>query len=170
MTAVMISVSCPDRPGLVAAITGCLFDLGINLGDTSFAMLGAGAEFNSVCDLPPDTTAVELDQALRGLPELADARVHVRPFELDSSHGAMGRITHRIIVSGGDRPGLVARLSEVFGQFNANIVRMDAQRVPEQNLYVTRFSVNIAERDAACLATITNTAGELGLSCHVEKI
>lgn len=170
MTAVMISVSCPDRPGLVAAITGCLFDLGVNLGDSSFAMLGAGAEFNSVCDLPAETTADELSQALQGLPELADARVEVRPFELDSSHGALGKITHRVIVSGGDRPGLVARLSEVFGQFQANIVRMDAQRVPEQNLYVTRFSVNISDRAAACLATVTNTAGELGLSCHVEEV
>ena len=72
------------------------------------------------------------------------------------------------MVSGGDRPGLIARLSEVFGQFNANIVRMDAQRLPEQGLYVTRFAVSLTERVEACLATVANTAGELNLACHVE--
>ena len=170
MTALLISVSCSDRPGLVAAITGLLFDLGVNLGDTSFAMLGTGAEFTSVSELPIGLEISEIGAGLHALPELAGARIDIRPFELEADHGTMGRITHRITVSGGDRPGLVARLSEVFGQFGANIVRMDAQRVPEQDLYVTRFSVWLGARAEACLATVTNTAGELHLSCHIEEV
>lgn len=170
MSTVLISIFCPDRTGLVAAITGHLFDIGANLGDTSFSMLGTGAEFTSVCDLPADISAAEAESGLAALPELQRARVSVRPFELDAAHGPAGRITHRIVVSGGDRPGLVARLSEVFGQFSANIVRMDAQRVPEQGLYATRFAVAIPpERADACLATVANTAGELHLSCHIEQ-
>ncbi|CAA7616003.1 glycine cleavage system protein R [Magnetospirillum sp. UT-4] len=169
MSTVLISVFCPDRTGLVAAITGRLFEIGANLGDTSFAMLGAGAEFTSLCHLPDDMAAPECEADLAALPELATARVSVRPFELDDAHGPLGRITHRVVVSGGDRPGLIARMSEVFGQFQANIVRMDAQRLAEQNLYVTRFAVAIPERAAACLATVANTAGELGLACTVEE-
>ena len=168
MSTVLISIFCPDRTGLVAAITGCLFDLGANLGDTSFAMLGTGAEFTSVCDLPADLGAEQLEAELAALPQLQGARLTVRPFELDSAAGPLGRVTHRIVLSGGDRPGLLARLSEVFGQFKANIVRLDAQRLPEQGLYVTRLSVAIPERAAACLNTVANTAGELNLSCHVE--
>ncbi|CAA7623574.1 conserved hypothetical protein [Candidatus Terasakiella magnetica] len=170
MSTVLISVFCPDRTGLVAAITGRLFELGANLGDTSFAMLGGGGEFTSVCDLPADVLVHEVNAALTAMPELKDARISVRAFELDASHGPLGRITHRVVVSGGDRPGLVARLSEVFGQFQANIVRLDAQRVPEQDIYVTRFSVSIPSRVEACLATIGNTAGELHLSYHVEEV
>jgi glycine cleavage system transcriptional repressor len=170
MSVVLISVFCPDRTGLVAAITGRLFDVGANLGDSSFAMLGGGAEFSSVCEIPSDLTPSEVEAELSALPVLAGARISVRAFELEAAHGPLGRITHRIVVSGGDRPGLVARLSEVFGEFRANIVRMDAQRVPEQGVYVTRFSVSISDRVEACLATIANTAGELNLSCHVEKV
>lgn len=168
MTTALISVFCPDRTGLVAAITGHLFDIGANLGDTSFAMLGSGAEFSSVCDLPAEITPEEVERDLAALPELERARVSVRAYELDAAHGPAGRVTHRVVVSGGDRPGLVARLSEVFGQFKANIVRMDAQRLPEQGLYVTRFAVAIPDRAEACLNTVANTAGELNLSCHVE--
>lgn len=170
MSTVLISVFCPDRPGLVALITGRLFDLGANLGDSSFAMLGAGGKFTSICDLPPHTPLDEVEQELSAMPELAGAEISVRPFGLDSSHGEAGRITHRIIVSGGDRPGLVARLSEAFGQYQANIVRMDAQRIPEKNLYVTRFYVSVGDRAQACLATVGNIAGELHLDCHVEQI
>jgi glycine cleavage system transcriptional repressor len=169
MSTVLISIFCPDRTGLVAAITGRLFETGANLGDTSFSMLGSGAEFTSVCEIPDDAPAAEVEADLAALPELAGAQVSVRRFELDAAHGPAGRITHRVVVSGGDRPGLVARLSEVFGQYSANIVRMDAQRVPEQGIYATRFAVAIpAERTEACLNTVANTAGELNLSCHVE--
>ena len=170
MSIVLISVFCPDRTGLVAAIAGRLFDVGANLGDSSFAMLGGGAEFSSVCEIPPDLTPAEVEAELTALPVLAGAQISVRAFELEAAHGPLGRITHRVIVSGGDRPGLVARLSEVFGEFQANIVRMDAQRVPEQGVYVTRFSVSIPNRVDACLSTIANTAGELNLSCHVEEV
>ncbi len=48
----LISILCPDRAGLVAAIAGHLFDLGVNLRDTSFAVLGQGAEFTAVCVSP----------------------------------------------------------------------------------------------------------------------
>ena len=170
MSIVLISVFCPDRTGLVAAIAGRLFDVGANLGDSSFAMLGGGAEFSSVCEIPPDLTPAEVEAELTALPVLAGARISVRAFELEAAQGPLGRITHRVVVSGGDRPGLVARLSEVFGEFQANIVRMDAQRVPEQGVYVTRFSVSIPNRVDACLATVANTAGELNLSCHVEEV
>lgn len=170
MPTVLVSIFCSDRTGLVAAITGRLFDLGADLGDTSFAMLGSGAEFTSVCDLPDSVMPEEVEADLGRLAALAGARISVRPFDLDSSHGPAGTITHRVVVSGGDRPGLVARLSEVFGEFQANIVRMDAQRLPEQGIYVTRFSVCIPSRAEACLTTIANTAEEMNLACSVEAV
>ncbi|TVR82954.1 MAG: amino acid-binding protein [Rhodospirillales bacterium] len=169
----LVSISCPDRVGLIAAITGTLFDLGGNLGDTSFAVLGAAADFTSVVELPDGTELADVDSALRALPELADAQVSVVPFTLAPVHGPTGRITHRIVVSGGDRPGLVARLSELFIEFGANIVRLDAERIPGPagTTYGVIMSVHIPEAAAeTCLATVANTAGSLGLTCHWEAV
>jgi len=84
----------------------------------------------------------------------------------------MGRITHRIEVSGGDQLGLIARLAEIFAQNGANIVRLDAQKLSETEggRYVTRFSVWLPpERAALCLAAVANTAGTLGLTSRVES-
>jgi glycine cleavage system transcriptional repressor len=164
--AVLVSIVCRDRPGLVAAISGRLYDLGANLGDTTFAVLGEGAEFTAVVNLAKGQSAADIRAELAGLEEIGDGTVEVRDWQLATMHGPSGRITHRIEVAGGDQPGLIARLSEVFGQFGANIVRLNAETIPGTGgaQYVTRFAVSIpAERADACLATVGNTAGELRL-------
>jgi glycine cleavage system transcriptional repressor len=170
---VIISIIGPDRIGLVSSITGCLFDLGGNLSDTTFAVLGGGAEFTSLCELSQGTSISSIKTELESLPELEKSEVSVSSFKLSSVHGPSGRITHRISVTGGDRPGLVACLSEVFVQFEANIVRLNAEKTPEPG--GGQYSVTIAawipeDHADSCLAAITNTAGELGLDCRWKKV
>jgi glycine cleavage system transcriptional repressor len=173
MPHVLLSVFCPDRTGLVAAIAGHLFEIGANLGDTSFAVLGTAAEFTAICRIPSHIDAEQLRADLSAIPELAGATVGVSPFGLEAQHGPSAKITHVVSVSGGDRPGLIARLSEVFAQFKANIVRMDAQTLPDAHgsRYVTRFAVNIPSASAEpCLNTVANTAEELGLACQWDRV
>ena len=168
MRTLLVSVFCPDRPGLIAAIANRLFELGTNLGDASFAVLGSGAEFTAICAVPLHVTEQTLHQDLSLLPELAGAEISVKGFGLDAAHSPSARITHVVSVGGGDRPGLVAALSELFAGFSVNIVRMDAQTLPGSGdgRYVTRFALNIPANSVnACLAAVANTAGELGLTC-----
>ncbi len=172
MSNVLVSIFSPDRTGLVSAITGRLFELGADLGDTSFAVLGAGAEFSSVCRVPDHLSSQDLQNELAEQPELDGATITVRPFGLSAEHGPSAAITHTVTVSGGDRPGLIARLSEAFTQYGANIVRLDAQRLAlaEGGRYITRFAVSVPPSSRpACLNTVANTAGELGLACSWEQ-
>ncbi|MBU2514866.1 amino acid-binding protein [bacterium] len=170
-TSYKISIFCPDRVGLIAAITGKLFDLGINLGDSTFAVLGSGAEFTSVCDVPVDLEIKDLHQQLSAVHELKDADIAIKRFELIDIHGPTANVTHQITVKGGDNPGLVARLSEVFIEFGANIVRLNSEKIAMDNgyQYVIRISVWIPRdnRDG-CLATIENTANTLQMQCQIE--
>ncbi|MEK9661655.1 MAG: ACT domain-containing protein [Alphaproteobacteria bacterium] len=166
---VRIVVSCPDRTGLLAAVTARLFDLGGNLGDTSFAVLGAEAEYTCVAELPDGISVGDTQAELESLPELDGAQIAVSPFALEATRGPSAHVTHRIDVRGDDRPGLVARLAEAFAEFGANIVRMDSERLPgpAAGRYLIRFEVWIpAERADACIATVANTAESLGLSCE----
>jgi glycine cleavage system transcriptional repressor len=68
---------------------------------------------------------------------------------------------------------LIARLSEVFVQFGANIVRLNAERIDAPgggSQYAVIFAVFLPEGSAqSCLATVANTAGSLALSCQWEK-
>jgi glycine cleavage system transcriptional repressor len=173
VTLARITVFCADAPGLVAAVTGRLFDLGANLVDTGFSVLGKGAEFAAVAELPAGLALAEVEAELRAMPALAGAEVAVRPFALDPRHGAAGEVTHRIIVSGGDQPGLVARLCEAFAGFGANIVTLHAGPTPQAagTVYTIRLAVAISPAAApACLATVSNTAQTLGLACAWERV
>ncbi len=163
-----LSVFCPDRVGLVADIAAALFDLGGDLGDASFAVMGEGAEFSAVARFPEAVEAEEVRQALAAIDGVAGGELAVVPFRLSAEHGPLGMATHRVTISGGDQPGLIARLSEAFDQYGANIVRLDAQRMPGSG-YVTRFAVNIPDpRVEACKATVSNTAEELSLTAVWE--
>jgi len=167
--AALITISGKDQLGLVAELTARLFDLGGDLGDTTFAVLGTGFEFSGVVELPDGANLDDIGRELRGLPTLTDADFRIEPFRYELEHDESGRITHRIRISGGDQPGLIARLSEVFVEFDANVVRMNCERVSDeggQPRYITRFAVAIPPtRTTGCLAAIGNTAGQLEMTC-----
>ncbi len=169
----LVTVIGPDRQGLIADIAGRLFDLSVNLGDTTFAVLGEIAEFTCLAEVPDQVSLSDVARDLASLEGLADANISVTTFKMGPVHTERGHITHRIELSGPDRPGVVARLSEVFGQFGANIVRMNSEHVPGkgQDSYITRFAVFVPERRAAaCLATLANTAGEMRMTFRYEEV
>lgn len=170
---VRISIACRDDRGLLAAVTGKLFDLGADLGDASFALLGEEAQLVCVCALPDHRDAESMRTALTALPALANGEVTVKPFELGRAHDATGRATHVVRVRGNDRPGLMARLAEAFGELGANVVRMDAEQLERGagTDYLMRFEVWIPESvEEACLANVANTAESMGMSHDAERV
>ncbi|MCC3303678.1 glycine cleavage system protein R [Sneathiella sp. HT1-7] len=168
----LLSVFSKDRVGLISLVTGHLFDKGINLGDTSFAVLGKGGEFTSVIDIPADVPESELIEELRTLEGMQDADIDVRRFAFNGGDTPPTDITHHIRCEGPDQPGVLARLSEVFIDFDANIVRLKSDQIDRegQTIFVTRFSVYIpATRADNCLAALDNTASALGQTLTAER-
>ena len=171
---VLISIVSPDQVGLVAAVTGRLFDLGVNLADTSFAVLGKGCEFSCVAELPADVSSRFLQSELQSLECLAHADCLVTDFRFPVDQDSSSDVTHILEIGGGDQPGLIARLAEVFIDYDANVVRMHSRRrlgVDGNMTYQTSFAISVSpERAEACIAAINNTAGQLQLTCHYQKV
>ena len=165
----LISIICEDHPGLIAEVTGRLFDLGVNLGDTTFAVLGGGAEFTLVAKLPTGTNFGDIEQELKSLKQLKDAKLTVSPFAYRETHDEQAHITHRIEITGDDSPGLIARLSEALPKFGANIVRLNSESIPSDSgaRFLLRMELSVpAAKEASCMATIANTASQLNLKCQ----
>nr|WP_281500835.1 ACT domain-containing protein [Kordiimonas marina] len=102
---------------------------------------------------------------------MEDARITVAPFPFNLVRGDSAAITHVVEISGGDRPGLVARISEVLMEYGANIVRMSSKRIPSKDGfdYRTRFAISAGpERFEQLESALYNTAGSLRLDCKVE--
>ncbi len=170
---IIVSVTCADRPGLISTLTQCLFDLGANLGDSAFSTLGRAARFSAICDIPKDVSTDEVKTALSSLDVTEGGEISVSTFTFPSEQGEAGKITHAIYVGGGDRPGLVTRLAEVFQQYEANIINMNCARsgMGSDASYAVEISAFIPEKQQQnCLNTVANTAGELGLQCRIQAL
>ena len=170
----LISVIGRDQVGVVSEVTGFLFDVGANLADSSYAVLGQGFEFSAVAAFGAGQAIEDISAGLSALPLLADARITVVPFDFATTRGDSATITHTVEITGGDRPGLVARISEVLMDYGANIVRMSSKRhVDDEGTahYRTRFAVCIdSGRASAVEAALYNTAGSLRLECSLEQV
>jgi glycine cleavage system transcriptional repressor len=167
----LVSILCEDRPGLIADVTGRLYDLGINLGDTTFAVLGGGAKLTLVAKLPSDITIPDVEEELRSIPVLRGADIEVAPFAYRETHDQSAHITHRIEITGDDSPGLIARLSEALRPMGANIVELNSESVPSAARFMLRMAIWVpAGKEAVCMATIANTAGQMNLKCRWEQV
>ncbi|MBL7003636.1 MAG: amino acid-binding protein [Gammaproteobacteria bacterium] len=173
MNTYILSVSAQDKSGLIAAVTGCLFDLGANCGDTNFAVLGQGSEMTCVFDLPAEIVVDDINQGLAELEELSAAKYDIKPFSYSKDHNESATITHLITIHGGDHQGLLAQLSETFIQFNANIVRLSSRQIEGSDgmEYHIEMSVFIPQStQESCLAVVGNTASSLQLSFNAVAV
>jgi glycine cleavage system transcriptional repressor len=169
----LVSIMCEDRPGLIADVTGRLYDLGINLGDTTFAVLGSGAKLTLVAKLPSDVSIPDVEEELRSMPVMRGADLEVAPFAYRETHDQSAYITHRIEISGDDSPGLIARLSEALRPMGANIVELNSESVAGASgaRFLLRMAISVPTgKEAVCMATIANTAGQMNLACRWEQV
>ena len=168
----IVSISCVSQSGLLTTVTECLAARGCNLADTTFAVLSGSAEFTTVCEMPEGMAGETLALELHRLPALAGAKVIVSPFDPVASEARSQRITHRFEFSGPDKAGKILRLSQVMTAAGATVMRLNSRRsIRDGAAHSTiRVAVTLADdRSDAAIAAVAETAGELGLTCHVEK-
>ena len=167
----LISYIGPDRAGLISNITGRLFEMGGSLGDLTFAGLGEAAELTMLYEMPKDMTIDGLRREIEALPEVQGGELRVKEIQVKTTLGVTSRITHRVILSGGDRAGLVAKIIKIMDQHGARVIRMNAERLAGAmgSQYIARFAISVRdERAPACLAAIVSLAGELKLTFRYE--
>jgi len=167
----LISIMGRDKVGVVSGVASYLFETGANLADSAFAVLGEGFEFSCVAEFEAAASAEEVEDGLRDLAVLDGARISVTRFPFELLRGESGQITHMVEITGGDRPGLVSRISDVLVEYGANIVRMSSRRIASDDGfdYRTRFAVNVkGGRLSALENALSNTAGSMRLDCSVE--
>ena len=171
--ALLLSLKGPDRIGVVSSVTSTLFDTGCNLADTSYAVLGQGYEFTCIVEVSKAVTNDDLYNSIMALEVLSGSDLVISAFPFSLERSVKSDISHIIELSGGDRPGLIARISEALADYDANIVNMSSRRFEAENggyHYKTQFEINVDDsRKVMCENAIYNTAGSLNLACSFRK-
>ena len=126
---IITAIGAKDRPGIIAAITGAVYESGGSLDDATMTRLhGAFANMLSA-RLPSESSVVALRSALEDVAARLDLHVSVDPIPDKNITEARREAPpdHLITVYGADKPGIVHRVATLLAAHGANITDMDTR-------------------------------------------
>jgi len=112
-----------------------------------------------------------LQEEVSNLTSLKDGQTQIKALPLNTDTGPTSKITHRIVLSGDDKKGLLHRIIKTLDDNNALIIRMNTEKIsfPKNTQYISRFAISIRDENAPeCLAQIVKVAGEMKLTFRYE--
>jgi glycine cleavage system transcriptional repressor len=116
-----------DRPGIVAAISGILFELGGNVEDSRMSILRGHFAVMLIVELGDDAARGRLESGL----EEVRARLGLEAIsvsEVETLRGAPDAgPSHVLTVYGADRPGIVHRIASLLAERGGNITDLSTQ-------------------------------------------
>jgi glycine cleavage system transcriptional repressor len=127
MKKVILSVLGHDRPGIVAAVTGILFDLNCNIENVSQTILQTEFSGSFIVTMPKDLSVDDLYN--RFIENLTPMELHVHVESLVQKQAVPAFMESEpfvITTKGPDRQGLVAGISEVIARYGVNITNLQA--------------------------------------------
>ena len=181
-----------DRPGIVAAITGVLAELGCSIEDSEMAVLRGNFAVMLVLSAPETLEPTQVEAALAPVATRFELVVAVRPLTVPAPADASARAgsppspgfagndtagageTWSISVHGADRPGIVATISGTLAEAGANIVALRTHVAGDSAnpLYVMVMEAGIpGGTDLAALGNqLEAVSRELGVSVTVTPV
>jgi glycine cleavage system transcriptional repressor len=169
---VAVTAVGPDRPGIVAAVTGVLLRHGGNLEDTAMTRLGGHFAMVLVVEVPGDEDAAALEAALAAETAALGLTVTVRRVEEVDATGDEGT-AWAVTVHGADQPGIVHRVATVLAERGANIVDLSTRRITSDagTGYVVLLELVLppgADADGV-RAALDSLGVELGVDVHLRS-
>ena len=133
-----VTVIGPDRPGIIADVTGRLAELEGNLEDSSMTILRG--HFAMTLVVAVDVGAAAVDAALHDLTEQGGLAVEVREVGPEPAPAPAGG-AYLMTVHGGDRPGIVSATTRVLAEAGANITDLTTRLAGELYLLVAEVDL-----------------------------
>ena len=175
MPRVVVIAFGPDRPGIVAAVTGVLVDHSANLADTAMTNLAGQFAMMLVVEVPADEGAAALEAALSAQTASLGLTVAVRALPDDDSRALpddAGSTSWAVSVYGADRPGIVHRVTTLLAEHRANVVDLTTRTIGAIGapVYVVLLEVTLPEGGVAehLEAGLDVLAADLGVEIHLR--
>jgi glycine cleavage system transcriptional repressor len=167
-----------DRPGIAAALSGVLVDLGCNLEDSTMTNLQGHFAVLLVVSAPDGVTSPVLEEALAEVAERCHLVVAVRPLGVTPTpEEAVDSVEPwTISVHGADRMGIVRDVTTALAEAGGNIVDLSTHLVgrPDAPVYVMTLWVTLpagpaGEESAARIRAVAD-ALDIHLSVHRDEV
>lgn len=166
---VAVTVVGMDRPGIVAAVTKTLYEVGCNLEDATSTILRGHFTMTLIVGAPGEMNAETLEHVLQVVAGQLSLLITVRP--VDEVQERAPDPTHMISVYGADKPGIVFRVTEALAARGDNITDLTSRVIEsgEEPVYAVMLEVALSD-PSATEAALDRLTGELGLEVNVRPI
>ena len=162
-----------DRPGIVAAVSEVLYRSGCNLEDSSMTILAGHFAMMLLVEPPPDVSPARLEESLRAVGEQLELVGAVREVAEQATASAGGE-AYIVSVYGGDRPGIVHRVTALLAAEGVNITDLNTRLVgdPADPVYAMQLEVTLPEGlpRAHVAAALQELGGELGVEAGLHAV
>jgi glycine cleavage system transcriptional repressor len=161
-----------DRPGIVAAVTKVLFDVGANIEDSRMATLGGHFAMMLIVALPPGISTEYLEEHLGAPADALDLTTSVRPVD-DASAARDEGEPYVVSVYGADHPGIVARVSGLLAAAGVNITDLATHVTGEDPpVYVMVMEVTLSPgtEGASLESDLKSLAAELNVDVSMRPM
>ncbi|WGY00589.1 ACT domain-containing protein [Nocardioides sp. QY071] len=159
-----VTVLGPDRPGIIAATTAGLAELGLNIEDSTMTLLRGHFAMMLLCRGGSDAAAIEL--ALAPL-AAGDLDVAVRPVT-DRPMPAAGGTAWVLTVHGGDRSGIVSAVVAEVAAAGGNITDLTTRLAGDLYLLVAELDLPADADVAAVEVAIRACAERVGVTATLR--
>jgi glycine cleavage system transcriptional repressor len=170
MTVLAVSAIGADRPGIVASVTGVLYQHGCNLEDTEMAVLRGHFAMMLIVSAPDLLTADALEQALTEATG-TDLVVAVRAID-DSVPAAPAGDRWSVAVYGADRPGIVHGVTSLLADADANVLDLETRVIGDaaRPVYAMLLEITVPpDVDGDALAArLMEHARAVGVECTMR--
>ena len=166
---VAVTVVGIDQPGIVAAVSKTLYEVGCNLEDATSTILRGHFTMTLIVGAPGEMNADTLEHVLQVVASQMSLLITVRPVHETPRRGPDP--THMISVYGADKPGIVYRVAEVLAATGENITDMTSRVIESGEEPVYALMLEVALSDAATTeSALAELHDELGLEVTVRPI
>lgn len=163
MSTIAVTVIGHDRPGIIAAVTAELAELGLNLEDSTMTLLRGHFAMMLICAGPVNPPEVE--KALEPLTADGSLLVSAREVTPEPEQPAAGR-PYVLSVHGGDRPGIVSAVTREVAHAGGNVTDLTTRLTGD--LYVLVAEVDIP--GGTDVAALGDRLAAVGADLGVEVV
>jgi glycine cleavage system transcriptional repressor len=169
MTEYAIAAMGDDRPGIVAALSRALHDLGASIEDSSMTILGN--QFAMLLLVAAPGSAEHVHDALEVVAREYGLVVEVRPSGSDAGTQVPRGNPYLVAAHGPDQPGLVTSIAQVLASAGTNITNFGS-RLGAGGSFAMWFNVDLPDSlDPAVLERqLRDAGGARGLAVSVHPV
>ena len=173
MNKLVISVLGPDRPGIIAAVSNCLFECDCNIENVSQTILQTEFSGIFIVSAPEHLTAKGLRERLQAVLDPLGMSPYVKCLVAQEPDPVFENSEPFVITTRGpDRKGLVASITTIIARHGVNVTNLLAVFKggdnPHDNIMIYEVDIPESTDQAALSRDLRKRASELDLDISIQ--